>query len=81
MHRSALARSLKASGFRPTRTPQAMVTSLVGMLFTLAYALALKGGVSRRHGSIWREVAGSRCRSLSEMMLSSMLGARIRSDR
>jgi hypothetical protein len=29
-----LARSLKVSGFRPTRTPQAMVTSVVGMVFT-----------------------------------------------
>jgi hypothetical protein len=34
-----LARSLKASGFRQTRTPQAMVTSLVGMVSTMRKAL------------------------------------------
>jgi hypothetical protein len=33
-----LARSLKASGFRPTRTPQAMVTSLVGMVSAIRKA-------------------------------------------
>jgi hypothetical protein len=48
-----LARSLNASGFRPMRTPQAMVTSLAGMVFTPACALALKGGqrpAGRRRG-------------------------------
>jgi hypothetical protein len=47
-----LARSLK-TGVRPTRTPQAMVPSLVGMVFTPACALALRGGqrpAGRRHG-------------------------------
>jgi hypothetical protein len=56
-----LARSLKASSFRPRSTPQAMVTSLVGMVFTPACALALKvANAPRAAAAVCRPGAGQR---------------------